>query len=133
MKRGDITLIMTGGLRMPEDFAKALGLAADGVAISNSAMQTIGWTAARMCNSNQCPAGLATQDPELRGRLDVQAASERLARFFSALVDLMSVLARACGHDSLGGFRREDMTTWKREMADLRGTRSAGFDGSRVE
>jgi glutamate synthase domain-containing protein 2 len=36
-------------------------LGADGVAVSNSAMQSIGCVAARMCNTNNCPAGIATQ------------------------------------------------------------------------
>jgi isopentenyl diphosphate isomerase/L-lactate dehydrogenase-like FMN-dependent dehydrogenase len=35
-------LVITEGLRKPADFAKALALGADAVAISNSAMQAIG-------------------------------------------------------------------------------------------
>jgi len=38
----------------------------------------------------------------------------------------MQVLARACGHDSLAKFNKKDITTWKREMADLSGIRFAG-------
>ena len=45
---GRVTLIITGGLRVPTDFVKALALGADGIAISNSAMQAIGCVAARM-------------------------------------------------------------------------------------
>lgn len=122
----DVTLIATGGLRVPEDFVKALCLGADGVAIANSAMQAVGCVAARMCNTNDCPAGVATQKPELRRRLDVAAASERLARFLRASVELMQVLARACGHDALAKFSPEDVTTWKREIADLTGIEYAG-------
>ena len=68
-KSGEVTLIITGGLRVPMDFVKALALGADGVAISNSAMQSIGCVAARMCNTNNCPAGIATQKQDLRQRL----------------------------------------------------------------
>ena len=93
---------------------------------SNSAMQAVGCIAARMCNSNNCPVGVATQKPELRKRLDVQVGAERLSRYFSASVELMQVLARACGHDSLSGFTPGDITTWKREVADLSGIRFAG-------
>ena len=57
----EVTLIITGGLRMAEDFVKAMALGADAVAISNSAMQAVGCIAARMCNSNNCPVGVATQ------------------------------------------------------------------------
>jgi methylamine---glutamate N-methyltransferase subunit C len=117
----DITLIITGGLRLPADFAKAMALGADGVALANSAMQAIGCVAARMCNTNNCPAGIATQKPELRRRLDVADGAARLARFLGASVELMQVLARACGHHQLRDFTRADLSTWKQEMAALSG------------
>ena len=121
-----VTLIITGGLRTPADFAKALALGADGVALSNAAMQAIGCVGARMCNTNNCPAGIATQKPELRKRLNVDEASQRLTRFFNASVDLMKILARACGHDHLGKFCDDDLTTWKRQISDLSGVKFGG-------
>src|SRR5690606_13077127 len=66
---GKVTLIVTGGLRTPADFIKALCLGADGIAVSNAAIQAIGCVGARMCNTNNCPTGIATQKPELRTRL----------------------------------------------------------------
>lgn len=126
----EVTLIITGGLRVAEDFAKAMALGADAVAVSNSAIQAVGCVAARMCNTNNCPTGIATQDPALRARLDVQVGAVRLARFFDASVELMQVLARACGHDSLAGFDQNDLTSWKRNMADLSGVRYAGVDAT---
>ena len=122
----DVTLVITGGLRVPEDFAKAMALGADAVAVSNSALQAVGCVAARMCNTNNCPAGIATQKPELRARLDVQAGAERLARFFGASVELMALLARACGHDHLSKFALRDLTTWQRDIADLSGVAFGG-------
>ena len=56
---GRVTLIITGGLRVPADFIKALALGADGIAIANSAIQAIGCIAARICNTNNCPSGIA--------------------------------------------------------------------------
>ncbi len=125
-KANDVTLLVTGGLRVPEDFVKALCMGADGIALANSAMQAIGCIGARMCNSNQCPAGIATQLPELRARLDVEEGAARLARFLGASVALMKLLARACGHARLGDFGRDDIATWKREVADLAGISFAG-------
>jgi glutamate synthase domain-containing protein 2 len=122
----DVTLIITGGLRVAEDFSKAMALGADAIAVSNSAMQAVGCIAARMCNSNNCPVGVATQKPELRKMLDVQIGSEKLARYFEASVELMQVLARACGHKNLSDFNYKDITTWKREMAELSGIKFAG-------
>jgi len=122
----EVTLIITGGIRMPEDFIKAMAMGADGIALSNSAIQAVGCVAARICNTNNCPAGIATQKPELRKRLDVGAGAERLARFLGSSVGLMQVMARACGHDRLAGFRISDLTTWKRQMAELSGVAYGG-------
>ncbi|MGB1257849.1 MAG: glutamate synthase-related protein, partial [Thiolinea sp.] len=124
---GRVTLIITGGLRVPIDFVKALALGADGVAVSNSAMQSIGCVAARMCNTNNCPAGIATQKADLRQRLNVDKSSQQLANFFHASTELMQVMARACGHAHLNQFNKDDLATWKRDMAHLSGVNYAGF------
>ncbi|MGF1695389.1 glutamate synthase-related protein [Vibrio lamellibrachiae] len=123
---GRVTLIVTGGLRVPMDFVKAMALGADGVAISNSAMQSIGCVAARMCNTNNCPAGIATQKADLRQRLNVDKASKQLKNFFEASTELMQVMSRACGHDDLGKFNPKDLATWDREMAMLSGVKYSG-------
>ena len=124
-----LPLILDSGIEGGLDILRAMALGADAIAVSNSAMQAVGCIAARMCNSNNCPVGIATQKPELRKRLDVQTGAERLARYFGASVELMQVLARACGHSSLDQFCQDDITTWKREMADLSGIRFAGVGG----
>jgi len=124
--RSDVTLVATGGLRTESDFIKAMALGADGVAVANAAMQAIGCLGMRACDSNSCPVGVATQREELRSRLVVDSAAEGLQNFFEATVKLMKVMARACGHDSLAGFERRDLTTWKRDVADLTGVEYAG-------
>jgi len=127
-ERPDVTLIITGGLRTPADFIKALCLGADGIALSNAAIQAIGCVAARICHSNNCPTGIATQKPELRDRLDIQQSADRLKNFLTASTSLMQVMARACGHEHLNQFTQNDITTWKREMADLSGIAYAGIN-----
>lgn len=121
-----VTLIATGGLRTPADFAKAMALGADGIAISNSALQAIGCLGMRACHTNNCPVGIATQREDLRARLIVEQAAERLQRFLDASVELMAILARACGHASLQGFNINDLTSFDRDMAYLTGIRYGG-------
>jgi glutamate synthase domain-containing protein 2 len=122
----DVTLIITGGLHVPDDFIKAMALGADGIAVSNSALQSIGCVAARMCNTNNCPVGIATQKAELRAKLKVDKSAQQLYNFFSASTELMKVMARACGHHHLYQFRMNDLTTWKRDMTDLTGIKYGG-------
>ncbi len=128
----NVTLIVTGGLRVPSDFIKALALGADGIALANSAMQAIGCIGARICNSNNCPAGIATQRPELRARLDIDRSAEQLNRFLRASVDLIKVMARACGHTHLQQFSRDDLATLDWSMARQSGIPFSGFESNRT-
>ncbi len=127
-ERRDVTLIITGGLRTPADFIKALALGADAVALSNAAIQAIGCIAMRACHTNNCPVGIASQKPHLVARLVVDKSAQQLANFFAASVALMQVMARACGHDHLSKFRADDLTTWKREMSALSGVAYGGVE-----
>ena len=124
--RSDVTLVITGGLRLPADFVKALALGADAVAVSNSALQAIGCLGMRACHTNNCPVGIATQKPHLRRRLKIGKGAEQLSNFFRASTELMQVMARACGHDHLSEFSSDDLTTWKDEMAHLTGIQYGG-------
>ena len=122
----DITLVITGGLRVPEDFAKAMMLGADAIAVSNSALQAIGCLGMRACGSNFCPVGIATQKESLRSRLIVEASAQQLTNFFEASRDLMKVIARACGHSSVQGFNFDDLSTIDYHIHQLTGIRFAG-------
>ena len=123
---GQVTLIITGGLRTPADCVKALALGADGIALANAAIQAIGCVGSRICHTNRCPTGVATQDPELRRRLQVEPAAQRLDRFLRATVALMQVMARACGHDHLNRLNRNDLASWQRPLAELAGIAWSG-------
>lgn len=125
--RSDVTLVITGGLRLPEDFIKALALGADAIAVSNAAIQAIGCLGMRACHTNNCPVGIATQQPQLRRRLKVEKGAQQLDNFFRAATELMQVMARACGHHHLNQFCIDDLTTWKREMAQLSGVAYGGI------
>ena len=124
--RSDVSLVITGGLRTPADFAKALALGADAIAVRNSALQAIGCLGMRACNTDNCPVGIATQKKGLRARLVIDESAKQLHQFFEASVHLMAVLARACGHDHVRQFCVDDLTTFDREMAHLTGISYGG-------
>lgn len=129
-KRGadGVSLIITGGLRVPSDFAKALAMGADAIAVSNSALQAIGCLGMRACHTNNCPVGIATQKENLRARLLIQNSAKQLHNFFGASTDLMKVLARACGHDDVNKFSQEDLSTFDHDMYRLTGINYAGIN-----
>jgi len=124
--RSDVSLVITGGLRLPADFVKALALGADAIAVSNAAIQAIGCLGMRACHTNNCPVGIATQKPELRARIKIEKGAQQLNNYFRASTELMQVMARACGHEHLNQFNVDDLTSWKRDMADLSGVAYGG-------
>jgi glutamate synthase domain-containing protein 2/nitrite reductase/ring-hydroxylating ferredoxin subunit len=123
----DVSLVITGGLRVASDFAKALALGADAIAIANSAIQAVGCIGMRACHTNNCPVGVATQKEHLRARLKVQASAMQLKRFMLASTDLMKVIARACGYNAFSQFNIDDLSTFNHDMYRLSGVMYAGI------
>jgi len=123
----DVTLIITGGLRVAEDFAKAMMLGADAIAVANSAMQAIGCLAMRACDSNYCPVGIATQKDDLRQRLIIESSANQLNNFLDATNDLIKVIARSCGHDNISKFNHNDLSTFDFDLHRLTGIKYAGI------
>jgi len=121
-----VTLVITGGLRVAEDFAKAMMMGADAIAVSNSALQAIGCLGMRACSTNNCPVGIATQKESLRERLIIQSSAKQLANFFGATNDLIKVVARACGHRDITQFTSNDLSTLNYEMHQYTGINFAG-------
>jgi glutamate synthase domain-containing protein 2 len=123
----DVTLIITGGLRIADDFAKAMMLGADAIAVSNSALQAVGCLGMRACHTNNCPVGIATQKESLRQRIIIEQSAKQLYNFFIATNDLIKVVARACGHDDIKKFNFDDLSTFNREMHKLTDIHYAGI------
>ncbi len=124
----DVTLIITGGLRVAEDFAKAMMMGADVIAVANSALQAIGCLGMRACSSNNCPVGIATQKEDLRSRLIIEASASQLQNFFMATNELVKVVARSCGHSHVSKFNFHDLSTMDYEMHRLTGIPYAGIN-----
>ncbi len=123
----DITLVITGGLRIAEDFAKALMLGADAIAVSNSALQAIGCLGMRACGSNNCPVGIATQKESLRNRLIIASSAKQLYNYFDATNKLIKVISRACGYDDISKFNHDDLSTFNTDTHKLTGINYAGI------
>ncbi len=113
-----VSLICTGGLRVSPDFAKALALGADAVAISTSALMAIGCHQYRICNTGKCPMGIATQDPELRARLDIENAANRLHNFLKVSTAELQDFARLTGNTSVHGLSIRDLCTTNSEISN---------------
>ena len=114
----DISLIITGGLRVSSDFAKAIAMGADAVAIASGALMALGCQQYRICGTGMCPVGVATQDPELRARLKGEAGARRVGNFLNAALEELKMFARITGHENLHDLSVDDLCTISREISE---------------
>ena len=114
----DIQLVITGGLRVSSDFAKAIAMGADAVAIASAAMVAAACQQYRICGTGMCPVGVATQDPELRKRLDVDAAAKRVENYLTCSAQELKTFARITGNDDIHKLSVQDLCTISREISE---------------
>ncbi len=113
----DVSLLITGGLRVSADFAKALALGADAVALATAALMAAGCQQYRLCNTGRCPVGITSQDPELRQRLDVDRSAARLENFLRVCTEELKAFARLTGHDDVHQLSVADLCTVNSEIS----------------
>ena len=114
----DIALVITGGLRVSSDFAKALAMGADAVAVASAALIAAACQQYRICGTGKCPVGIATQDQELRSRFKIEASAQRVANFLNCSLAELKTYARITGHKNLHDLNAGDLCTINREISD---------------
>ena len=146
----EIDLVVAGGIRNGGDVAKALALGATAIAIGHSALMalncnkeipgvtdyegTVGVPAGKCyhCHTGRCPVGVATQDPELRKRLVVDDAANRVYNFLHTLTLECQMLARACGKTNVHNLEPEDLCALTPRRRQWHAYRSPGRATSRA-
>jgi glutamate synthase domain-containing protein 2 len=113
-----VSLVITGGLRLSSDIAKALAMGADAVAIATAALVAAGCQQYRICHTGKCPVGITTQHPELRARLNIELSAKRLENFLSVTTAELQAFARLSGHADVHQLSTADLRTTSSEIAD---------------
>ena len=114
----EIDLTITGGLRVSSDFAKALAMGADAIAIGTAAMIAAACQQYKICDTGDCPVGVATQDDELRKRLKIETASKRVENYLRVSTEELKTFARITGHDDVHDLNTDDLCTLNSEISD---------------
>ena len=115
---GDVSLVITGGLRISSDFAKALALGADAIAIGTAALMACRCQQYRICHTGKCPMGITTQHPQLREALDVDRSAKRLENFLRVSTEELKSFARLTGNNDVHGLSVDNLCTISSEIAD---------------
>jgi glutamate synthase domain-containing protein 2 len=111
-------LVITGGLRISSDFAKALALGADAIAIGTAALIACGCGQYRICYTGKCPAGITTQDKNLRERVNVDDAARRLENYLNVTTRELKDFARLTGNRDVHDLSMNDLCTTNSEISD---------------
>ena len=114
----DISLIITGGLRVSSDAAKAIAMGADAVAMASAPLIAMACQQYRVCGTGMCPVGVATQNPDLRERLKIDIAAKRVGNFLNVTLEELKTFARITGHENLHDLSLADLCTINREISE---------------
>ena len=92
-------------------------MGADAIAVATAAMMAVGCQQYRICNTDRCPMGIATQDPALRARLDVERSAVRVANYFSVATEELGEFARLTGNANVHDLAIADLCTTNSEIS----------------
>jgi glutamate synthase domain-containing protein 2/rubredoxin len=126
----NVSLVITGGLRVASDFAKALAMGADAIAVASAALIACGCQQYRICDTGRCPVGITTQDPDLRSRLSIDLSAQRLENFLRVASAELEDFARLTGHDDIHALSANDLRTVSSEIALYTDIAHVGEPGS---
>lgn len=119
--KGDMPIVLMGGIKDGVDAVKALALGASAVGMATAALIAGGCISCMQCHVGNCVVGIATQDPEHEARYKVETQANAIARFFEVVRWQIATLTLALGHTDFRQLSRDDLVALTPEAAAITG------------
>lgn len=104
-----MVFIGSGKLGFPGKAAMAFSMGVDVINVAREAMMSIGCIQAKVCHTNRCPSGIATQNQWLQRGIDVPLKSERAAQYFKTFRKEFLEITHAAGYEHPCQFKMTDI------------------------
>ncbi len=119
--KGDMPIVLMGGIKDGVDAVKALALGASAVAMGTAAIIAGGCISCMQCHVGNCVVGIATQDPEHEARYKIDLQAKAIARFMDVVRWQIATLTKALGHSDFRQLTRDDLVALTPEAAAITG------------
>ncbi|MDI6826611.1 MAG: glutamate synthase-related protein [Candidatus Aenigmarchaeota archaeon] len=114
-------LLIGGGLNKGSDVAKALALGANAAFMAFPMLIAMGCVYCQKCHLGRCPAGITSQDPRLRKKLNIEDASRKVVNFLQACTEEVKMATAACGKKDAHDLNRNDLRSLNLTVSKITG------------
>ena len=119
--RKSIDLVISGGLRTPGHFLKAIALGADAVYIGSAALFAAAGLQTWKAMPSEPPTQIAWETGKYARKFNIDQGANSLAKFLTAVADEMKAGLQALGKKSLRELSKDDLMALSGEIAQAIG------------
>jgi glutamate synthase domain-containing protein 2/formylmethanofuran dehydrogenase subunit C len=116
---GELPIVLMGGIQSGVDVAKAIALGATAVGLGTAMLIAAGCIGCMQCSTGRCPVGIATQEPELTKKFDVEARALSMHRYLESIRWQLAAVVHGLGYTDVGRLCRDDLVALTPEAAAM--------------
>jgi glutamate synthase domain-containing protein 2/formylmethanofuran dehydrogenase subunit C len=129
--RGELPIVLMGGIQNGVDAAKAIALGAEAVGLGTAMLIAGGCISCMQCSTGNCGAGMATQKPSLVAHLGIEQTARAMHRYLESMRWQLAAITAELGYGDVHQLSRADLVATTPEAAAMTGLPCEPSMGSR--